>query len=333
MEIVRMGFKADNISTRGPSVPTEAKGSAHPPDAGRDRPLERDRALDKERFEAAYRGESVPTEAKGSARPPDSGRDRALDKERFDHLYRGESVPAEARGSARPPGSEKDRALNKERFEGAWRGESVPTGAREAAPTGPREAAPPPGSEKNQAGDKERFLDAYRAEVGGPKKEGLKEPGDKGGDPASLSSLFQNRFPETATAPRPLAGPDLEASPAPAAPTLDIEKMVSRILVSDPAHSPNNQVRLSLNDSFLPGVEVLIRRDNDGLLTVSFASSDAGSLQTLLAARSTLKEALDQTENREVRLTIAGGDNASGDSDAHDRRSKGYVGFEPPGDE
>jgi hypothetical protein len=76
----------------------------------------------------------------------------------------------------------------------------------------------------------------------------------------------------------------------------------------------------------------LIRRDNDGLLTVSLTSSDAGSLQTLLAARPALKEALDQTENREVRLTIAGGDNPSGDSEARDRRSKGYVGFEPPGD-
>jgi type III secretion system needle length determinant len=285
-----MDLKADNISTRGPSVPTEAGGSARPPDSAQVR------ALDKERFDNLYRGESVPAEAGGSARPSGSEKDGVLNKERFDNLYRGESVPTEAGGSARPSGSEidsaRDRALNKERFE-----------------------------------------DAYRGEVGGQKKEGIKETGDKGGDPASLSSLFQNRFPETETAGRALADATLEASPAPAAPALDSEKMVSRILVSDPVHSPNNQVRLSLNDSFLPGTEVLIRRDNDGLLTVSFTSSDAGSLQTLLAARPALKEALDQTENREVRLTIVGGDDASGDGDARDRRSKGYVGFETPGDE
>ncbi|MDR1086388.1 MAG: hypothetical protein LBP22_16410 [Deltaproteobacteria bacterium] len=93
---------------------------------------------------------------------------------------------------------------------------------------------------------------------------------------------------------------------------LDLERLVDRILVSDPAQGGPQEVRLTFSDSVLAGTEALVSRGPDGLLSVIFNSVDPGSVQTLVAAQSSLKEALDRINDGGVRLTI----NLVGSSDS-----------------
>jgi type III secretion system needle length determinant len=156
---------------------------------------------------------------------------------------------------------------------------------------------------------------------------------------SDLSSLFQNRLSSLGT---PATAAAAEAAPATLDSSLDIENLVDRILVSDPVTSARNEVRLSLNDSAIADTEVILSRGADGLLSVSFSTANASSMQTLVAAQSALKEALERVENREVRLEInndrdsadnnhsASGRGTSGDDDSG-HRSRGYDYLDPTG--
>jgi type III secretion system needle length determinant len=172
----------------------------------------------------------------------------------------------------------------------------------------------PHGSSQDRSQDLERFERLYKRP--GKDEEINVALGEKTAD---LSSLFQNRqFGLVESAAVETAGGPTTALD----PSLDIEKLVDRILISDPAHSGTSEVRLSLSDAVLADTEVLLKRGPDGLLSVSFSTANAGSLQTLAAAQSSLKEALDRHESTEVRLEINDGRN-SGDEDASGRRSRG----------
>ncbi|MBZ2170605.1 type III secretion system needle length determinant [Nitratidesulfovibrio sp. SRB-5] len=101
--------------------------------------------------------------------------------------------------------------------------------------------------------------------------------------------------------------------------------LVERILVSTP-ESGGNEVRILLGDA-LPGTEIRMTRGPDGMLMVDLATDDANSFQTLVAARAELKARLDQLEKGGVRVEVT--DNARQDDGNADRRSAGYMDYDP----
>lgn len=209
---------------------------------------------------------------------------------------------------------------------------SVPGGGSSAPATDAERGRRPDASEIDTR-DKNRFDEAYAKSDGRRGNQAGGEGGEGGSGPGQerfdMSSLFQNRLSGSEPpAPAPLL--QTEEVQAPALPAgLDVEKLVDRILVSDPAHSADNEVRLMLNDSLLTDTEIVLKRSNDGLLSIHIATSDADSLQTLVAARNDLQNALNAVEERDVRLEISGGDASSSsnsnDADDRDRRSRGYT--------
>jgi type III secretion system needle length determinant len=213
---------------------------------------------------------------------------------------------------------------------------SVPGGGA-SAPVTDAERGRRPDSSGVDTRDKSRFDEMYAKPDGRRGKDSGGEGGEGGSglgqERVDMSSLFQNRLAgsEKSAPAQPLQA---EAIQAPAVPTgLDVEKLVDRILVSDPAHSADNEVRLMLNDSLLADTEIVLKRSNDGLLSIHISTSNADSLQTLAAARNDLHQALNAVEEREVRLEISGGESSSSSNDAddRDRRSRGYM-FNPDED-
>lgn len=207
---------------------------------------------------------------------------------------------------------------------------SVPGGGS-SAPIADAERGRRPDASEIDTRDKNRFDEAYAKSDGRRGNQAGGEGGEGGSGPGQerfdMSSLFQNRLAGSGQSPPAL---QTEAVQAPAVPAgLDVEKLVDRILVSDPAHSADNEVRLMLNDSLLTDTEIVLKRSNDGLLSIHIATSDADSLQTLVAARNDLQNALNAVEERDVRLEISGGDASSSsnsnDADDRDRRSRGYT--------
>lgn len=122
------------------------------------------------------------------------------------------------------------------------------------------------------------------------------------------------------------AGP-AEAGPIapPAGPEPGLEELVrglvGEILVS-PADQPG-EVRLKVNESLLPGTEIILARDPGGLLTVSLVSGRADSFQTLVAAQGALKDALAAQEGEGVRVTVSRAEAGAGEDGSTDRRSRG----------
>jgi type III secretion system needle length determinant len=96
------------------------------------------------------------------------------------------------------------------------------------------------------------------------------------------------------------------------------EKLVSRILVSEPSAS-GQEVRLTVDSSLLPGAEIRLSRGTDGFLNVTLLASEPGSFQVLVQARQDLERALERSEGAAFQLTLSNGE----DDRQPDRRSRG----------
>lgn len=99
-----------------------------------------------------------------------------------------------------------------------------------------------------------------------------------------------------------------------------VNKMVDRILVSDPAKG-QQEVRLTFNDAALKGTDVTLSRATDGQLMVKLDTTDKASYQTLVGAQDSLRAALERTGQNvrvEASLSSEQQDNNS------NQRSKGY---------
>ncbi|UQZ90957.1 hypothetical protein C4J81_17745 [Deltaproteobacteria bacterium Smac51] len=170
------------------------------------------------------------------------------------------------------------------------------------------------------AQDEDRFKSLYKQdnEAGGSSSD---DSGDSGEEQSasSLSSLMSGLLNG-----RPAAS-DAVVPTAPAAGAADpgelVETLVSRILVSDPAHSNQPEVRLLLQNSVLSDTEISLTRSQDGLLTVQIFSGEESSRQTLVAARQRLQERLEAHENGAVRIVIEKNE----PRDTSDGRSRGLV--------
>ena len=129
-----------------------------------------------------------------------------------------------------------------------------------------------------------------------------------------LENLFSQRMPVQAEA----------APPQHEAPGMDIEKLVDRILVSSP-EAGGHEVRLTLENHVLPHTTIMIRRDNDGMLSVTLTSTDASSFQTLVSAQGSLKSMLDSMEKNDVRVVVSQTAENGREENDTGKRSRGYM--------
>ena len=145
---------------------------------------------------------------------------------------------------------------------------------------------------------------------------------DGQGVPSAASlfgSLFESRMGGVAAA---------SAAPAPDG-DLDaiVDKLVERILVSEPKPGGQAEVRVQLNDLALRDTEIILQRGADGLLSVRLVTDNASSMQTLVAAQQTLKEQLEKHGPAVVRVESPD-ENRPEDND-RGRRSRGMIDYEP----
>ena len=142
----------------------------------------------------------------------------------------------------------------------------------------------------------------------------MQEPFIMGSMSNPLENLFSQRMPVQAEA----------ASPQHEPPCMDIEKIVSSILVSSP-EAGGHEVRLTLENHVLPHTEIMIRRDNDGMLSVTLTSTDAASFQTLVAAQGSLKSMLESMEKNDVRVVVSQTAENGREENDTGKRSRGYM--------
>lgn len=122
-----------------------------------------------------------------------------------------------------------------------------------------------------------------------------------------------------APAPQPPATEAVSAAASPISVTesAQCDELVSRILVSAPNSGSAPEVRLKLDEAWLPKTEVSLLRGDDGALTVEFFSESVESQRFLLpnlgGLRTRLAENLDSPQVT-VRMSesMAGGDNQEG---------------------
>jgi type III secretion system needle length determinant len=163
------------------------------------------------------------------------------------------------------------------------------------------------------------------ADFSGP---AARDSGDIGNE--SLSSLMSRLFSErlgAASAPVAQSAPaDVVNTPRMAE---TVDRLVEQILVSHPDQLGDKEVRLRVRNSVLPDTEIRLSRGADGLLSVTLATGRSDALQTLVAARADLKQALDTRENREIRLTVVDTRDAGAEDGNSDRRSRGHAAYAP----
>ncbi len=133
-----------------------------------------------------------------------------------------------------------------------------------------------------------------------------------------LGSLFESRMSGAGAARGPAAAGDVDEL---------VDKLVQRILVSEPETGKQAEVRLQLSDGVLRDTEVVLQRGLDGLLSVRLVTDNASSMQTLVSAQQALKEQLEKHGPAVVRVETPG-ESRSGDNDAN-RRSQGMIDYEP----
>ena len=179
-------------------------------------------------------------------------------------------------------------------------------------------------------GAKDKFDEAMTGRKDGERgKDGQSgQGGDKDGDPnaqampsaASLfSSMFESRMGNVGAAAQ-VSAPDGDMGEL-------VDKLVDRILVSEPKAGNQAEVRIQLNDTALRDTEIILNRGADGLLSVRLVTDNASSMQTLVAAQQGLKEQLEKHGPASVQVQSPG-ESRSGDNDSN-RRSQGMVDYEP----
>ncbi len=102
-----------------------------------------------------------------------------------------------------------------------------------------------------------------------------------------------------------------------------VDKLIDRILVSDPGRD-RPEVRLTLGEGILSGVELRLSRGADGLLSVQLFCPDVDSFQTAVGAQDGLRSALERT-NDQVRVEVSQGGAEGGNEGDTRRRSATYT--------
>jgi type III secretion system needle length determinant len=184
------------------------------------------------------------------------------------------------------------------------------------------------GANANLPNKREDFASSSSAYYHDRGQEGFAE--DNANDEHSLSALMSSLFserlgtPASQSAPMPVVAPVVDAARADEV----VSTVVQHILVSHPDQVGDKEVRLLLKDSVLPDTEIRLSRGTDGLLSVTLSTGRSDSFQTLVAAQTDLKNALNVQEKQEVRLTVVNsrGEGGAGD-DAAGQRSRGYMAY------
>ena len=90
------------------------------------------------------------------------------------------------------------------------------------------------------------------------------------------------------------------------------DKIVDRILVSDPKTSGSTQVTISMNNSsVLPGTEISLRRDLDGLLSVVVSTNNQQSFNKIVSVRDRIVDGVQKYEKQNVRFIIENNEDAA----------------------
>jgi hypothetical protein len=124
---------------------------------------------------------------------------------------------------------------------------------------------------------------------------------------------FASQFNSAVQGSAPQEAPMLNAQ--------EVQQIAERILVSAP-ESGAQEVRITPNSNLLPGTEIIVARDANGMLQVSVKTTDPAAFQTLVGAQGDLKDALQSRETQAVRVVIASDEAGAGDNDSR-RRSAG----------
>ncbi len=138
---------------------------------------------------------------------------------------------------------------------------------------------------------------------------------------SSMASLFSqtnmgafaSQFNNAVQGSAPQEAPMLNAQ--------EVQQIAERILVSAP-ESGAQEVRITPNSNLLPGTEIIVARDANGMLQVSVKTTDPAAFQTLVGAQGDLKDALQSRETQAVRVVISSDEAGAGDNDSR-RRSAG----------
>ncbi|MBQ9275261.1 MAG: hypothetical protein IJ228_10635 [Succinivibrio sp.] len=121
--------------------------------------------------------------------------------------------------------------------------------------------------------------------------------------PDGLSAMFSSLMSQSA------APTEAVVQTAPALDESELQelsdRLVDRILVSEPKLDGSREVRLELqNSNLLRDTSITLMRDLNGMLFVNISSSDAVSLRRLAEARSRLESRLDEQEKGAVRVEV-----------------------------
>ncbi len=130
-----------------------------------------------------------------------------------------------------------------------------------------------------------------------------------------LSSIFSSLISGQPASQNP--GPTLDAPAASAAASAGdpeqlqqmCDKLIDRILVSDPRYSQGSEVRITLSaQSGFAGDEIVLRRDLQGMLAVQINCRRQDSFKKFVELRPLLTEGLQQYESRDIRVSIVSPD-------------------------
>ncbi len=146
---------------------------------------------------------------------------------------------------------------------------------------------------------------------------------EPGGNVPSPSSLMESLFGRGMSDMQAGAISHGEASVSASRATELVDKLVDRILVSNPGRD-RPEVRLTLGDGALSGVELRLSRGADGLLSVQLFCPDADSFQTAVGAQDKLRHILERT-NDQVRVEVSQGEAGGGNEGDARRRSATYM--------
>lgn len=172
----------------------------------------------------------------------------------------------------------------------------------------------------------ERFERAMQGEQTGDSEQSSSDGRPRQDSPAPspqalLDSLFGSRMQG---GPSPAVTADMSTS-APAEMDALVEKLVERILVSEPGKGAP-EVRLTLGQGSLAGAELSLSRAQDGQLFIRLSCADAASFQTAVGAQDALRNALERN-GETVRVEISQSTDAQED-DAQ-RQSRGRQEYVP----
>jgi type III secretion system needle length determinant len=106
-----------------------------------------------------------------------------------------------------------------------------------------------------------------------------------------------------------------------------VESMVDRLLVLENGKGGAQEVRIQLSRDVMPGTEVIIKRNPEGILKVNLAASDPASERILFGAKESLGRRLEGFGSVEV--TVTGADSSGAEDNDRNRRSRGLMDQDP----